>query len=274
VIVEYDVHDVGYSCADSVVRRAFARYDSVRSASNLLVDCVSRLCIKVHAPQCTELIQLHSANRDQGPREHLGVTVFSENISMNMMRIHANVSREQRSEAGRVEGRSRSDHFRRPDAAFGSEAGCKMSHDVYRVRHNEKNRGWRGRDGLRDDFRENRRIAVEQLKPAFAGSLICARSHDHNAAAMQIRVITGMDAHPMSKRHGMEYIVSFSSGPLPVLVHQNNLAANTGHDERERCRRTYESGSDNSYFHSHFLAAYFVLCRNRFPEDKSVAALL
>src|SRR5512139_1168632 len=108
--------------------------------------------------------------------------MLPDHVTMDMLRINAQLSSKQSPESGCIQGCAGADHTCGGDAM---SCGCmrrQMGHDVDRISCNQQDCFWCIGKHLWNDGIKNSGVSSEQFQAAFTRSLTHAGCKDHNLA--------------------------------------------------------------------------------------------
>ena len=105
------------------------------------------------------------------------------------------------------------------------------------------------------DRAKDGRIPLEELQARLPRLLPHPGRHDHHPGAGQIRAAPSPDLQRMGEGHGVEDVGGLGPRTLLVHVHQDDLAADTPHDERVGRGGSDRTRSDDSDLHASPLPA-------------------
>ena len=92
MIVQDNVDNMRQRAADPVIGGPFSFDDGVSGPAHIKVNFISLIGIKPKAAQTAEIFQRHAANRHQRPCQHLGITMFSQHVAMEMPRVYSEIT--------------------------------------------------------------------------------------------------------------------------------------------------------------------------------------
>jgi hypothetical protein len=126
-----------------------------------------------------------------------------------------------------------------PDIA--AKCAAQVRHDIDRVGDHHEHRVGRMLQHGRHHVAENGGVALEELEPRLARPLGDACGDDHRAAAGQVGVASGTHRQRVREGDRVKDVVRLRLGAFPIHVHQDELAADPAHHQRERGRRAQDA---------------------------------
>ena len=114
--------------------------------------------------------------------------MLADHIRVHVLRIHLEVSSQERAKSRCVQRGARAEHSRMRDAELRGKLRRQVRHDVHRIRDDEQHRVGRDAEHRGDDLPEHLGVALQQLQSRFARLLRHAAGDDDHARPVEIGV--------------------------------------------------------------------------------------